>query len=51
MKIYVNNSLRDDLALPATGGGWLLGDGAFESLRTYSGRAFALERHLDKRPN
>jgi len=48
MKIYVNNSLRDDLALPATGGGWLLGDGAFESLRTYSGRAFALERHLDR---
>jgi branched-chain amino acid aminotransferase len=48
MKIYFNNSLRDDLALPATGGGWLLGDGAFESLRTYSGRAFALERHLDR---
>lgn len=48
MKIYVNNSLRDDLTLPATGGGWLLGDGAFESLRTYSGRAFALERHLDR---
>ena len=48
MKIYFNNSLRDDLALPATGGGWLLGDGAFESLRTYSGRAFALEQHLDR---
>ena len=48
MKIYFNNSLRDDLALPATGGGWLLGDGAFESLRTYSGKPFALERHLDR---
>ena len=48
MKIYFNNALRDDLALPATGGGWLLGDGAFESLRTYSGRAFALEQHLDR---
>ena len=46
MKIYFNDSLREDLSLPATGGGWLLGDGAFESLRTYSGRAFALERHL-----
>ena len=48
MKIYFNNSLRDDLSLPATGGGWLLGDGAFESLRTYSGKPFALERHLDR---
>ena len=48
MKIYFNNSLRDDLSLPSTGGGWLLGDGAFESLRTYSGKPFALERHLDR---
>ena len=48
MKIYFNNSLRDDLSLPATGGGWLLGDGAFESLRTYSGKPYALERHLDR---
>ena len=48
MKIYFNNSLRDDLSLPTTGGGWLLGDGAFESLRTYSGKPFALERHLDR---
>jgi len=48
MKIYFNNSLRDDLSLPATGGGWLLGDGAFESLRTYSGKPFAVERHLDR---
>ena len=48
MKIYFNDSLRDDLSLPATGGGWLLGDGAFESLRTYSGKPFALERHLDR---
>ena len=48
MKIYFNDSLRDDLALPVTGGGWLLGDGAFESLRTYSGKPFALERHLDR---
>ena len=48
MKIYFNNALSDDLALPPTGGGWLLGDGAFESLRTYSGKPFALERHLDR---
>ena len=48
MKIYFNNSLRDDLSLPTTGGGWLLGDGAFESLRTYTGKPYALERHLDR---
>lgn len=46
MKIWLNDQLVDELTLPATGGGWLLGDGAFESLRTYNSQPFALERHL-----
>jgi len=36
MKIWLNNFLVDQLVLPPTGGGWLLGDGIFESLRTYN---------------
>lgn len=48
MKIWLNNRLVDDLNLPATGGGWLMGDGAFESLRTYDSKPFALQRHLER---
>ena len=46
MKIWLNNQLVDELTLPATGGGWLMGDGVFESLRTYNSTPFALTRHL-----
>ncbi len=46
MKIWHNNELVDAVSLPAVGAGWLVGDGAFESLRTYSGKIFQLERHL-----
>ena len=48
MKIWLNDRLVEDLNLPATGGGWLMGDGAFESLRTYDSKPFALQRHLDR---
>jgi branched-subunit amino acid aminotransferase/4-amino-4-deoxychorismate lyase len=48
MKIWLNDRLVEDLNLPATGGGWLMGDGAFESLRTYDSKPFALQRHLER---
>jgi len=48
MKIWLNDCLVDQLVLPPTGGGWLLGDGIFESLRTYNGTPFALDRHIER---
>lgn len=38
----------DELMVPVTDRGFLLGDGVFETLRTYGGRLFALEEHLDR---
>ena len=48
MSTWVNDRLVDDVSLPATGSGWLMGDGIFESLRTYGSRPFALQRHIDR---
>ncbi len=48
MKLWLNNSLVDDLVLPAVKSGWLLGDGLFESLRTYNTIPFALDLHLER---
>jgi len=48
MKIWLNDRLVEAVNLPATGGGWLMGDGAFESLRTYDSKPFALQRHLER---
>lgn len=48
MKIWLNDCLVDQLVLPPTGGGWLLGDGIFESLRTYNGTPFALDLHIER---
>ena len=48
MKIWLNDCLVDQLVLPPTGGGWLLGDGIFESLRTYNGTPFALDLHSER---
>ena len=48
MKLWLNDRIVDDLTLPAIGGGWLMGDGAFESLRTYDLKPFAFERHLQR---
>lgn len=48
MKIWLNDGLVSDVTLPAIGGGWLLGDGVFESMRTYGGIPFALQRHLER---
>lgn len=38
----------DELMVPVTDRGFLLGDGVFETLRTYKGRLFSLEEHLDR---
>jgi branched-chain amino acid aminotransferase len=37
-----------DVVVPATDEGLLRGDGAFEAVRVYLGRPFALEAHLDR---
>jgi branched-chain amino acid aminotransferase len=38
----------DDTVIPATDDGLLRGDGAFEVIRVYDGRPFALASHLDR---
>lgn len=38
----------EELVVPATDRGLLLGDAVFETLRTYDGRLFALDAHLDR---
>ena len=48
MKIWHNDRLVDHLEMPPAGAAWLMGDGAFETIRTYSGVPFALERHLKR---
>lgn len=48
MTIWLNGALRNELTLPPTNSGWLMGDGIFESLRTYDGKPFALQAHLDR---
>lgn len=51
MKIWHNTKLVDQVELPQTSGAWLMGDGAFETIRTYLGRPFALEQHLIRLQN
>lgn len=48
MKLWLNDSLVDDLVLPAVNSGWLLGDGIFETLRTYNSIPFALDLHIER---
>lgn len=38
----------EDLRVPVTDRGFLLGDAVYETLRTYGGRLYALEPHLDR---
>src|SRR5215217_7212659 len=38
----------DDVRIPVTDDGLLRGDGAFEVLRLYGGRPFALDAHLER---
>lgn len=51
MTVWLNGVLVNDVTLPSTGGGWLMGDGIFESLRTYGGLPFALDQHLQRLEN
>ena len=51
MTVWLNGALVDNVVLPSTGGGWLMGDGIFESLRTYRGQPFALHLHLQRLEN
>lgn len=48
VKIWHNNRIVDQLIMSPTGASWLMGDGAFETIRTYSGVPFALELHLKR---
>jgi branched-chain amino acid aminotransferase len=50
MKIYLNGKLVDkaDAKVSVFDHGFLYGDGAFEGVRSYNGRVFRLERHIDR---
>ena len=50
MKIYMNGKLVDkkDAAVSVFDHGLLYGDGVFEGIRTYNGRVFLLEEHIDR---
>ena len=50
LKVYINGRLvdKDDAKVSVYDHGLLYGDGVFEGLRSYSGRVFRLERHLDR---
>ena len=49
-KVWLNGSLVDEAeaAISPFDHGLLVGDGVFETLRVYGGRAFAVRRHLDR---
>ena len=50
LKVYINGRLvdKEDAKVSVYDHGLLYGDGVFEGLRSYSGRVFRLERHLDR---
>ncbi|MBX9790732.1 MAG: branched-chain-amino-acid transaminase [Pirellulales bacterium] len=50
LKVYINGRLvdKDDAKVSVYDHGLLYGDGVFEGLRSYGGRVFRLERHLDR---
>ncbi len=51
LKVWHNTQLVNDFQLSATSSAWLMGDGAFETIRTYQGKPFALEHHLERLKN
>ncbi|MEY3148927.1 MAG: hypothetical protein RL029_201 [Actinomycetota bacterium] len=51
LKIWHNDQLVDQVQLAATSSAWLMGDGAFETIRTYQGKPFAIEDHLGRLQN
>lgn len=50
LKIYISGKLHDkeDAKISVYDHGLLYGDGVFEGIRAYSGRAFRLEKHIDR---
>ncbi|HET7487704.1 MAG TPA: aminotransferase class IV [Acidimicrobiales bacterium] len=50
MKVWLDGALVDeaDARVSVFDHGLTVGDGVFETLKTYGGRAFALRRHLDR---
>jgi len=50
LKVSINGRLvdKEDAKVSVYDHGLLYGDGVFEGLRSYSGRVFRLERHLDR---
>ena len=49
-KVYINGTLfaKEDAKVSVYDHGLLYGDGVFEGLRTYNGKVFRLEEHLDR---
>jgi branched-chain amino acid aminotransferase len=50
LKVWLNGELVDeaDAAISPQDRGFLLGDGVFETMRTYGGRLVTLDEHLDR---
>lgn len=50
MKVWLNGALveEEDVCISPSDHGFLLGDGVFETLRCYGGKAFALGEHLER---
>ena len=51
LKVWHNTQLVDQYQIPALSAAWLMGDGAFETIRTYLGKPFALDHHLRRLQN
>lgn len=50
MKIYINGTLynKEDAKISVFDHGLLYGDGVFEGIRSYAGKVFRLEEHIDR---
>ncbi|MDD5450080.1 MAG: aminotransferase class IV [Candidatus Omnitrophica bacterium] len=50
MKVWLNNRIMDQnrATIPLFDRGFLYGDGVFETMRTYGGKIFKADRHLDR---
>lgn len=50
LKVYINGKLYDkqDAAISVYDHGLLYGDGVFEGIRSYAGKVFQLQQHLDR---
>jgi branched-chain amino acid aminotransferase len=50
LKVHISGKLydKDDAKISVYDHGFLYGDGVFEGLRSYGGRVFRLEQHLDR---